>query len=434
MIFASQMKVITLIAAVFIGCNKGYDLKPLPPYEWPKPTCDTTLKMVWQKMIDPDSAYGIAILLSSNGKNIFWIGSDNGNIASNTDPKFGYFEFDNDNKIKEVWTIFKDRNNETKKINIHSNRELIVYNGKLIYTSWHDLFCFSETGELLWKNGKFSGNDGQGSGGPFISRYGSKAYFPSAGKEVTHESYLYEVEIETGKDRLLFTEPVKDNLTSHLDCPVLYTLNNDTIAAFQSRKYSQVDAHYRSDLITYNISKKKILWRKDSLDRYGRGSANPILVENNKLYYAGAFDIYCLDAVSGKLIWRQAFDNYHYEFNFASLLMLENGLVTKSEHEEIALLDKETGAIIWENRGVGTGSHQIELYKGDLIMSSSGKGTIECLDSRTGFLKWKAKAPNQCIDSRAGFGLYSFVINPKTNLLYICDKFFIQCLKLPGYD
>ncbi|PWJ47303.1 hypothetical protein CLV98_102340, partial [Dyadobacter jejuensis] len=54
--------------------------------------------------------------------------------------------------------------------------------------------------------------------------------------------------------------------------------------------------------------------------------------------------------------------------------------------------------------------------------------------SRTGLLKWKAKAPNNCKDSRASFGLYSFVINPETNLLYICDNFFVQCLKLPGYD
>jgi outer membrane protein assembly factor BamB len=434
MIHSSVMKAIIIIAAAFTGCNDDNDVKPLPPYEWSKPVCDTTLKVVWQKMIDPDSAYGIAILLSSNGKNIFWIGSDNGNIASNTDPKFGYFEFDNDNKIKEVWTLFKDRNNETKKINFHYKTELIVHNGKLIYTSWHELFCFSENGELLWKNIKFSGNDGQGNGGPFISGYGNNGYFPSDGREVTDESYLYEVEIETGKERLLFTELVKDNLTSHLDCPVMYTHNKDTIAAFQSRKYNIKTLANRADVMALNISKNKVLWRVDSLDRYAQGSSNPILFENNKLYYAGAFDIYCLDAFTGKLIWRQAFDNYHYRFNHTSMLLLENGLVAKSEHEEIALLDKETGAIIWENRGVGTGSLQIELYKGDLIMSSSGKGTLECLDSRTGLLKWKAKAPNRCIDDRAGFGLYSFVINPKTNLLYICDKFFIQCLKLPGYD
>jgi hypothetical protein len=246
--------------------------------------------------------------------------------------------------------------------------------------------------------------------------------------------YLFEIDIETGLERLLYTEPMENNMVGTFDPPLLYMLENDTIATFQIRSYSLVDAHYRSDLVGFNISKKEILWRKDSLDRYGRGSANPILVENNKLYYAGAFDIYCLDAVSGKLIWRQAFDNYHYEFNHTSLLLLENGLVTKSQHEEIALLDKETGAIIWENRDVGTGSNQIELYKGDLIITSGGKGTLECLDSRTGLLKWKAKAPNRCKDDRAGFGLYSFVINPKTNLLYICDKFFIQCLKLPGYD
>lgn len=428
MIHSTVMKAIIIIATAFIGCNNGYDVKPPPPYEWPKSACDTTLKLIWQKIISQDSSYGEARFFFEKGRYIYKYTSDH-----DMELKWGFFEFDG-NKIHELWGIKPDYPNG-KRVFYGSRavKDFLMFQNKFIYSVGTTIYCYSFQGNLIWEN-KFDGVENKGYGDASITGFGNKVYMGSKSNDSTHIRYLFEIDIDTGLERLLYTEPMENNMIGRFDPPLLFMLENDTIATFQDRSYSQVDAHYRSDLITYNISKKKILWQKDSLDRYGRGSANPILIENNKLYYAGAFDIYCLDAITGKLIWRQAFDNYHYEFNHTSMLLLENGLVTKSEHEEIALLDKETGAIIWENRGVGTGSMQIELYKGDLIMSSSGKGTIECLDSRTGLLKWKAKAPNQCLDNRAGFGLYSFVINPKTNLLYICDNFFIQCLKLPGYD
>jgi len=423
-----KIYLLIIIAAAFTGCNNGYDVKPLPPYEWSKPVCDTTLKVVSQKIISKDSSYGEARFLSDNGKYIYQYSANH-----DKEIKGGFFEFDGNN-IHELWGIKPDIPNGKRVFNVYTSfRDFVLLQNKFIYTDVATVYCYSYQGDLIWEN-KFGEVENKGNGNSFISGFGSKVYMASRRIDSIHIKYLFEIDIGTGKERLIYTEPEQNSIIGEFDPPSLYMLENDTIATFQIRGYSKVDAHYRSDLVAFNISKKEILWRKDSLDRYARGSANPILVENNKLYYAGAFDIYCLDAVSGKLIWRQAFENYHYEFNFASLLMLGNGLVAKSEHEEIALLNKETGTIIWENRGVGTGSLQIESYKGDLIMTSSGKGTIECLDSHTGLLKWKAKAPNQCIDDRAGFGLYSFVINPKTNLLYICDKFFIQCLRLPGYD
>jgi len=423
-----KIDLLIIIAAAFTGCNDGYNVKPLPPYEWSKPVCDTTLRVVWQKIISKDSSYGEARFLSDNGRYIYQYTGD-----YDKKIKGGFFEFD-DNNIRELWAIEPDIPNDKRVFKLYSSfRDFVLLQNKFIYTDVATVYCYSFQGDLIWKN-KFGGVENKGNGNSSISGFGNKVYMASKRNGSNHKRYLFEIDIQTGLERLLYTELMENNMIGTFDPPTTYIIESDTIATFQIRTYSQIDAHNRSDLVAFNISKKKILWRKDSLDRYARGSANPILIENNKLYYAGAFDIYCLDAVSGKLIWRQAFDNYHYEFNHTSLLLLGNGLVAKSEHEEIALLNKETGDIIWENRGVGTGSLQIELYKGDLIMTSSGKGTLECLDSRTGLLKWKAKAPNQCIDNRAGFGLYSFVINPKTNLLYICDKFFIQCLKLPGYD
>ncbi|WP_158281332.1 outer membrane protein assembly factor BamB family protein, partial [Dyadobacter jejuensis] len=302
------MNTIIIFAAALFSCKNDFDLPLYPTYEWPKPLCDTTLKVVWQKIIAPDSIYGMAQFFAINGKNIYWVGSDHGNVESNTDAKLGYFEFDG-KEIKESWTLYKDRSNDTKNLIFRNKRKFIVYEGKLIFTAWSDLFCFSENGELLWKNSNFAGENEHGSGGPFISGYGNKVYFPSDGNKITDESYLFEIDIETGKERLLFTEPMKDNLTSHLECPVIYTQNTDTIAAFQSRKWNIETQARRADMVAWNLSKNELLWRVDSLDRYAQSSSNPILFENNKLYYAGAFDIYCLDPFTGKLIWRQSFDD-----------------------------------------------------------------------------------------------------------------------------
>ncbi|PWJ59505.1 hypothetical protein CLV98_102339 [Dyadobacter jejuensis] len=40
--------------------KNDFDLPLYPTYEWTKPLCDTTLKVVWQKIISKDSSYGEA--------------------------------------------------------------------------------------------------------------------------------------------------------------------------------------------------------------------------------------------------------------------------------------------------------------------------------------------------------------------------------------
>ncbi|WP_158281200.1 PQQ-binding-like beta-propeller repeat protein, partial [Dyadobacter jejuensis] len=298
------MNTIIIFAAALFSCKNDFDLPLYPTYEWTNPLCDTTLKVVWQKIISKDSSYGAARFFSENGHYIYKYVSD-----YDKEVKAGFFEFDGNN-IHELWEIRPDvPNGKWVFYGFPSFSDFLLLKNKFIYSDGRTLYSYTYQGDLIWEN-KFAGVENKGNVNSFLSGFGNKVYISSRSGGSVHRRYLFEVDIDTGKERLLYTELEDNNFIGLFDPPVLYMHENDTIATFQIRKYSQIDSHNRADMVAFNISKKEIMWRVDSLDRYTMGSANPILIENNKLYYAGAFDIYCLDPFTGKLIWRQSFDDY----------------------------------------------------------------------------------------------------------------------------
>lgn len=413
---------------LFLGCKPRNNPIPIKkPFVPVYKNCDSTLKVLWQRPVLKDTAIVFSSLYDVDDNLIY-------NIEPFKDlplPELGFFTFKN----LEIEFIAKFEEDKENKIYVFNNsRQKITVNNEILsYTDGRNLYGFSKNAQFLWKS-SFNDEQGVGGGAPFLSSYKNFVYYPSLGYEVFASDYLFKVNINTGVKQQIFTEPRKDSLINFIDPPVGFELNGDEMLAFQIRKHSFAKYYNQADFMVYNVTKNKMLWRRDSLDRYGFGSANQPLYENNKIYYASSFDLNCLDVTTGKMLWRQSFENYPYELNFSNLLLTEEGLIVHSNAREMSLLDKNTGKIIWENRSIGSGPKQLTYYKGDLIFNNFGTGTLECVNVKSGLLKWSAKSPYNCQHSGAHYGINEFVIDPKTNQLYICDNFFYYCLKLPGYD
>ncbi len=211
----------------------------------------------------------------------------------------------------------------------------VFFDGVLAYTRRNSLYALGKNGEIIWKS-EFTDGSKDGIGGQSLSNFKSLLFYPSGTKDIESDIQLLGIDIKTGSKRVLVKEPAidsKNNMTSRMGAPVGYLFQNDTIVTFQVRKYGSLDG-YRTDLVAWNITKNKQLWRVDSLDRKGNGSFNTPIYENEKIYYAGINNIYWLDAFTGELIWRQGFDNFNYQIIHHSLLSLDYGLIVKSHDNE----------------------------------------------------------------------------------------------------
>lgn len=430
------MKVITSIFSLLFGlwgCTPEYVPEPFDVSDWIGASikCDTTLKLVWQKPIASDTTNLTSSFYKSNGTLIYQI-SPMGERKS----ELGFFNFEND-KIVYKNKLLSDPNKEIYFF-LDEVNSLVTYNGILCYSDGRRLYGVNDNAEIIWKL-KPNGSKEEGYGSPFLSNFNGLILFPSSNQDWVDSTgygmpcYLLGVDIHNGSKKTLFTEPEQRYIRSLLDPPVAFEHNGDLIVVFQIRKYNFLNGNNRSDVVSWNVTQNKQLWRLDSIDRMGIGSANRLLYENGKVYYAANSDIYCFDPITGTQLWKQSFTNFPYHFQTNNLLLTDKGLIVKSNDHEICLLNKENGQIQWENRNVGTSPNQLLYFKGDVFFNC-GDGTLQCVNVNSGLIKFKMKSPNNCKDDRAHYGIIQFIINPENNLLYISDNFFVQCFQLRGYD
>ncbi len=411
-----------LLLVFLTALNCCYD-PPDIPYEIPddlfkKPVCDSTLKVVWQKIVRVDSVYAGAHFFQ--GPTDIWY-----YLLHDTVGKIGIINTEQTSGADLLWETTTDYIDLAKDVSFVSD--------KLIQAGRHRVLCFNNKGDKVWEI-KFDGSEELGKGSFSINSFGNSVYYPSRTTDSTISSKLFEIDGNTGNMRLLFEQPWIGAHRPRIHPATGYMLNNDTIAAFQIRYWNWKTNLLRSDIVAWNTTKMDTLWRLNDIAPYGQGSANFLIYENGKIYFIATYDILCFDAATGETLWKQSFENHHFQFTFSDVLLTEKGLVVKSLNMELALLNKETGVILWQDLDLVDNGHQLLEYKGDLYMSSVADGAIYRIDLNTGRVIWRAVSPNECLSSYVSYGNNHFVIDPKTGLLYAADNYFIQCLKMPDIE
>ena len=328
------MKVIGNILVLLFGlwgCTKEYIPEPFDPSDWIGGSlkCDTTLKLLWQEPVFKDTSETAAFFYSHEGKLFYQYVPGN---EEKRPAEMGFFEI-KDNKIVYLNRLKSDPGSENYLFYKYQN-SFMINKDMLYYTDGRRLYGLNHNLELIWKI-KPDGSKEEGYGSYFISNFKDLIFFPSINQDIVDSTgygmpgYLLGVDIQNGSKKTLFTEPEQKYVRFSIDPPVAFEQNGDLIVVFQIRKYNFFNGHNQTDLVSWNVTQNKQLWRLDSLDRMGTGSANPLLYENGKVYYAASSDIYCFDPITGTQIWKQSFTNYSYGFQTNNLLLTNHGLIIK---------------------------------------------------------------------------------------------------------
>ncbi len=207
--------------------------------------------------------------------------------------------------------------------------------------------------------------------------------------------------------------------------------NNDTLLYFQNRQYRTSPYLGKVDLYAYNMTADTILWVVENLDPHGNSSIYPPLFYEGKIYFKGTYNVFCLDAETGEMVWQKLFTGYGEDLMMGNLMLVENKLIVKTSYESIYALDPLSGNIIWENQDAGATPTDMVYSNGFLYYGSFGDGRLHAINIVTGDQLWEMDSPNSYNGNAYDASFTSPVaIDPVLNRLYTSDGYFFICFQL----
>ncbi|NJO92708.1 MAG: PQQ-binding-like beta-propeller repeat protein [Chloroflexia bacterium] len=234
----------------------------------------------------------------------------------------------------------------------------------------------------------------------------------------------------------------EDHYCPDLELPSLWmNPNGDSVLVFQSRYVQRTTVQTRSDLIIYNLSKKKIEFRLDNIDKDGAAGVKPPAIIGNNCYFYGVWSLFCIDLVGKKLAWTKQYAQPKGE-NFADpfpALVINNKLLVKPDNGALYQLNPETGEQLNYTTGLGPGATFPAEYKGLLYYGAQGNSKLYAMDPISGKAVWSEYSPNRYPNkfngnrrfSRNNVGTGGVALDPINGYLYCSDYNFVMCLKIP---
>ncbi len=253
-------------------------------------------------------------------------------------------------------------------------------------------------------------------------------------KKDTDWARIYRIHIYTGKIEEVYYRDEKEvkGFTPYFENFALWVQpqSGDSIILINNRmyhweRYFELGANGgvdRTDLIAFNLNKRKVEWIRDSICAVSSNSY-PFVVEGNDLYYKAPF-IAKLDLFqNGKTNWN--IKNFGYTFSED----LSHGIIIGETKEGIGAVDKESGALQWSTpipdlvcRGYGINK--------DYMYFSSPSGNIYGANINTGKIVYSEFPGNMVFRGNHGCD-GSASVDKEHNLLYFSDSYGTYCLKLP---
>ncbi len=426
-----MLNILSFIVLALISCQKD----PYVPIVYPNPNCnfglcDTSkLELVWQQPLSSDTAeWGSMPPIALNNEILF---SRNTYFAGIDTFKF----FDAQNgTLKRIWADYLP--NRTAAM---SNNNAFFSNGKVLLTTWKDVYCIDYlTGTTAW-----SSKLEKGDGNPFMNVIGDRAYHVHLDRYggINYNSYLVRANIITGKWDTVHTQPMIGNFEPRHVMPTEWiSPQGDTILVFQIRYIdfkNIVGTGNRTDIVAYNITQKKEYFRYDNIDRLGLGSTQPPYVLGNKVFVPLIQDVICFNMLTKNIQWQKDFGaNFTGGIPF---IFVENKFFVKPVNRTLYQIDPETGNELWVDRDNGSGCSDMIYHNGLLYYTCDGVGKIYAIEVATGKKIWAEPSPNKFKNSlngnrrfsNANIGFGGVAIDPELGYLYTSDFYFAMCLKLP---
>ncbi len=145
----------------------------------------------------------------------------------------------------------------------------------------------------------------------------------------------------------------------------------------------------------YNLSNRKWVY-----ERVGTSQAIGFVISDGKYLYHTSLDgIGCTDILTGQPIW----SNVLNQKTFGGNMILQNSKIfVAAGDRNLYCLDANTGSIIWKEANTGTCSN-LSYLNGILYYLGGGDGLLHAVDTATGKHLWKLKSPDLSTNSGAWF-------------------------------
>ena len=409
-----NLLLILITSFLILSCNKEE-----PPYR-PEPVePEPTFKMVWEKLMAPDSlqrgytdTYLYNDILVLNRDRTFQSSPDDIVYARNA------------NTGEILWEWYEldqhyDHPGRVQRIATFENYYMCSY-----IDSYH---CIDvNTGQTVWSNGP----DPEVSRQPHYFAHGKNVYGTQRTRS-NDDFSVYQINIKTGEKKSFYSSSVEGELETHLYSPEEYVDNNgDTIIVFQDRKYdNSQDFHLDKEwvqLLAFNLSADTLLWKIDTLETQSISSISvkPI-VKDDMIYFAGK-SLYGVHLETGEIKWTTEITRYPvWEW------VWHDGFIYASKGDSKTFcIDPETGNKVWET-DLGTGSSTgVIIYDPYIIVCGID---IKYLHKTDGKIEYTLPVYNKEKDIRCTFLGQRPSLSEDGKYIYISDTFFDICFENPAY-
>lgn len=236
-------------------------------------------------------------------------------------------------------------------------------------------------------------------------------------------SYLIEGNFNEGSYRTIYKRELVDGFIANLQPPALWVApNSDSVLVFQNRSFKfSTPVEHKVTLIVYNLTKDSTLFEIDDLTESGNSNVRPPVIWDEKIYFAGAQNMYCIDINTGEILWKK----YLYQLLLCNWLIEEGKLIVNPDDRTLLALDPYTGDEIWKRTDSGANCSDMKYHDGIIYFDCLGTGRLYAVDISTGEHIWAEKSPNgESINN-------GVAIDPENNVLYASDGYFALCIELP---
>ncbi|MEP7197705.1 MAG: PQQ-binding-like beta-propeller repeat protein [Saprospiraceae bacterium] len=217
-----------------------------------------------------------------------------------------------------------------------------------------------------------------------------------------------------------------------IESMVEYVLNNgDSVIFFQNRQLSSKLKH-RIDVLAYNLTQRKYIWRHDSVDYLGNSSVWPAIYKDGRVFFKAAAMLYCYNAETGAIIWQDDVGRrVGGDMILGNMLLEEGRVIVHSNGGSVCSFDELTGKHQWTALKWADTIGKMAYYKGKVYAASGANGNIHSLNIYNGNKIWNEISPNfNCYEYDANFGTCDLSIDPNTGHMIIGDYYYTMCIDL----
>lgn len=278
-------------------------------------------------------------------------------------------------------------------------------NDLLFFTYSTSSYCLNlASGQTLWKyksyRSRFSYNAGT-----------DNTYFTSgANYEPLDEEKIYFGSLESSDEEqhlltpeYTFVENPPENAQGHVTYMRTFKDNSNTYLAFGiENPYTDfTEAGWGlTELNLYNITQGKYEYKKVVINpTRDTRVVTDLIYQAPNLYFQSANYIHGYEAMTGKELWRSHLGSSPLT---SRMILADGKLYSACEDRFLYCLDAVTGNVLWKEENTGTCS-ELSYLNGVLYYLGGGDGLLHAVDAETGKHLWKVKSPDLGLNSGAWF-------------------------------